>query len=92
MRVDNKKFYKKISSIGEISNLLVDYHDVDERWFMQGGKDGLLSIVQKYLSTEKDYTGEEIFDLLIQGDEKVNEALDRYAKNLAIQIFNNLCF
>lgn len=62
---------------------------MDERWFMQGGKDGLLSIVQKYLSTEEDYTGEEIFDLLIQGDEKVNEALDRYAKNLAIQIFNN---
>ncbi|HJF19066.1 MAG TPA: ROK family protein [Enterococcus columbae] len=87
--IQNKKVRQgKHFAAGEVSNLLVDYHDVDERWFMQGGKDGLLSIVQKYLSTEKDYTGEEIFDLLIQGDEKVNEALDRYAKNLAIQIFN----
>ena len=67
---------------------MVDYHDPEQLWFMQGGKDGLLAVVQKHLETEEVYTGEEIFALLAAGNEKVEAALDEFARALAVQIFN----
>ena len=87
--IQNKKVRQgKHFAAGEVSNLMVDYHDPEQLWFMQGGKDGLLAVVQKHLETEEEYTGEEIFALLAAGNEKVEAALDEFARALAVQIFN----
>lgn len=87
--IQNKKVRQgKHFAAGEVSNLMVDYHDPEQLWFMQGGKDGLLAVVQKHLETEEVYTGEEIFALLAAGNEKVEAALDEFARALAVQIFN----
>lgn len=83
--------YGKRFSSGEVSSVIVrnDYPLKEENsWYRINGIQGLLETVQRYLDTKNYYTGEQIFEMVNQGDIKVNEALDEFCFNIALQIFN----
>lgn len=48
----------------------------------------MLERVQENLETEETYTGIEIFEMANSGDEKVIEAINQFALEVATQIFN----
>ncbi len=57
-------------------------------WCMKNGIYGLLSAVQRHLETTERYSGFEIFDMANSGNEKVLAALDEFARDCALQLFN----
>lgn len=88
---DKKAHYGKRFSSGEVSSIIIsnEYPVKEENsWYAINGIQGLLRMVQKYLETDSYYTGEEIFDMAEQGNQKVLKALDEFCFNIAIQLFN----
>lgn len=88
---DHQVHHGKRFSAGEVSSLIVrnDYPlNENNLWWNVNGISGLLKIVQKYLNTDDFYTGEEIFELANNGNEKVLQALDEFTFNIAVQLFN----
>lgn len=87
--IQNKKIRQgKNFAAGEVSYLIVDYQNKEKIWYTQGGKDGLLSIVQKCIHSTQYYSGEEIFSMLQQGNKSVSDAIDEYAYYIAVQLYN----
>lgn len=88
---DRKVHNGKHFSAGEVSLLLtsnqypIDYHSM---WAFTSGIGGLLSLVQKYLGTQDKYSGEEIFAMANDGNEKVLAALDEFSFYVAGQLYN----
>lgn len=76
---------------GEVSLLITGNTyplDMHSFWAFQSGIIGLLKTTQKYLETDKQMSGEEIFELANNGDEKVLAALNEFSFHIAVQIFN----
>lgn len=88
---DRKVHNGKHFSAGEVSLLMTsNTYPVDQKgfWAFTSGISGLLSTVQKYLNTDKQMSGEEIFDLANNGDEKVLAALDEFSFHVAVELYN----
>lgn len=78
-------------SAGEFSFIKTNYHSAfswDESWCTRNGIEGLLKRVQEQLETEKHYSGLDIFEMANRGDEKVIQAINQFALEVATQIFN----
>ncbi len=80
-------------SAGEISYIASQYDATgfENSWSDRNGSAGLLRIVQRILNTEQFYTGEEIFAMANEGNEKVIEALKEYCQEIAIRIYSLQC-
>ena len=88
---DGKVHNGKHFSAGEVSNLRIDCHrpyDADACWYAINGSAGLLGMVQRHLGTKETYSGEEIFEMIQQGNIDAMHALEEFCENLALQIFN----
>lgn len=88
---DHKVHTGRHFSAGEFSWIKTDYHDPiswQYAWCNRNGISGLLDRVQEKLETDNKYTGIEIFDMANNGDEKVIEAINQFALEVATQIFN----
>ncbi len=90
--IKDKKIHNgKRFSAGEVSCLYTGNTypaDHKEMWAFKSGISGLLRLVQKYLETDEELTGEEIFDLANHGNEKVLAALDEFSFYIAQQLYN----
>lgn len=90
--IKDKKIHNgKRFAAGEVSCLYTGNTypaDYKEMWAFKSGKDGLLRLVQKYLKTDQNMTGEEIFELANNGNEKVLAALDEFSFYIAEQLYN----
>ena len=78
-------------SAGEFSFIKTNNKDAftwDHAWATRCGIKGLLQRVQEQLETDQNYSGIEIFEMANNGDEKVLTAIDLFAKEVALQIFN----
>lgn len=78
-------------SAGEFSSIktnCLEPNNVKWTWAVRNGIVGLLSRVQEALETDEKMTGYEIFEMANQGNEKVLGAIDQFAKEAAIQMFN----
>lgn len=78
-------------SAGEFSFIKTDYHSSlswDDAWCTRNGITGLLARVQEQLETDEEMSGFEIFEMANQGNEKVIEAINQFALEIATQIFN----
>lgn len=78
-------------SAGEFSFIKTNNQDAftwDHAWSTRCGIKGLLQRVQEQLETNQNYSGIEIFNMANNGDEKVLTAIDLFAKEVALQIFN----
>ncbi|MBR6958344.1 MAG: ROK family protein [Erysipelotrichaceae bacterium] len=60
-------------------------------WAHRNGAAGLLARVQERLGTDQQFTGEEIFAMAAEGNEKVLAALDQFTYELARQLYNLQC-
>lgn len=88
---DHKVHTGRHFSAGEFSWIKTDFHDSiswKNAWCTRNGIKGLLERVQENLETEETYTGIEIFEMANSGDEKVIEAINQFALEVATQIFN----
>lgn len=88
---DHKVIIGKHFSAGEFSGVKTNILKTDESgwtWSSRNGIKGLLRRVQEELETDQTYTGREIFAMANEGNEKVITAIDRFAKDCCIQIFN----
>lgn len=88
---DHQVHTGKHFSAGEFSFIKTNNHDPftwDNAWSTRCGIKGLLERVQEQLKTDQEFTGIEIFDMANHGDEKVLNAIDNFAKEVALQIFN----
>lgn len=88
---DHQVHTGKHFSAGEFSFIKTNNHDPftwDNAWSTRCGIKGLLERVQEQLETDKELTGIEIFDMANLGNEKVLTAIDNFAKEVALQIFN----
>lgn len=88
---DHKVIIGKHFSAGEFSGVKTNILKTDEHgwtWSSRTGIRGLLRRVQEELETDETYTGKEIFAMALDGNEKVIHAIDRFAKEVAIQAFN----
>lgn len=88
---DHQVHTGKHFSAGEFSFIKTNNQDVfswDNAWSTRCGITGLLSRVQEQLETDQQYTGIEIFDMANQGNEKVIDGINEFAKEVAMQIFN----
>ncbi len=90
--IKDKKIHNgKRFAAGEVSCLYTGNTypaDTSEMWACVSGIKGLLHLVQKYLETDQEFTGEEIFELATQGNEKVLAALDEFSFYIAKQLYN----
>ena len=89
---DHKVHTGRHFSAGEFSWIKTDFHDSiswKNAWCTRNGIKGLLERVQENLETEETYTGIEIFEMANSGDEKVIEAINQFALEVATQIFNS---
>lgn len=88
---DKQVHYGRHFTAGEVSLLITDSTyplNMESFWAFQSGIMGLLKTVQKYLGTDKQMSGEEIFELANNGNEKVLAALDEFSFHVAVQIYN----
>jgi len=88
---DHKVHIGKHFSAGEFSSIKTDFHDPFNKgneWCQRNGIKGLLNRVQEKLETEETYSGIEIFEMANNGNEKILEAIDQFALEVATQIFN----
>lgn len=88
---DHQVHYGKRFSAGEVSSIIVNNEypiNSSHYWYNKNGIQGLLKMVQKYLKTDRFYTGEEIFDMANNQNEAVLAALDEFCFNIALQLFN----
>ena len=60
-------------------------------WAHRNGAAGLLARVQEQLETDQQFSGEEIFQMASEGNEKVLAALDQFTYELARQLYNLQC-
>lgn len=60
----------------------------DFTWCRRNGIDGLLKKVQNNLQTDAVFTGLEIFAMAHEGNQKVLDAIDQFALEIATQIYN----
>ena len=60
-------------------------------WAHRNGAAGLLNRVQEQLETDQQFSGEEIFEMANNGNEKVLAALDQFTYELARQLYNLQC-
>ena len=73
---------------GEFSNIITDYHkpfNGDTSWYASNGINGLLLHIQEALETEENYTGEEIFEMANNGNEKVIAGINAFARGISAQ-------
>lgn len=78
-------------SAGEVSNLRVDYqapYDALKSWYAINGSHALQQLVQQQLACEESFSGEEIFAMAKDGNQKVLQALEQFCEAVALQIFN----
>jgi len=78
-------------SAGEFSSIKTHCLEAENNqwsWAVRNGIAGLLNRVQEKLGTEEKLTGHEIFAMANEGNQAVIEAVDQFAKEVAIQIFN----
>lgn len=88
---DHKVHTGRHFSAGEFSWIKTDFHDAvtwNYAWCNRNGITGLLARVQEMTGSDQKLNGKEIFELANNGDEKVIAAIDQFAKEVAIQIFN----
>lgn len=88
---DHQVHIGKHYSAGEFSSIKTDYHDpyaLTTTWARRTGIAGLLLHVQEHLHTDQYFTGIEIFDMANQGHQGVIEAIDEFAQEIAIQLWN----
>lgn len=88
---DKKVHNGKRFSAGEVSCLYTNNTypaDYKGMWAFTSGIYGLLTLAQKYLHTNQELSGEEIFELANEGDEKVLAALDEFSFYVAQQLYN----
>ena len=88
---DHKVHIGKHFSAGEFSFIKTDYKDAttwNSSWAYRNGISSLLKRVQKSLNTTEKYTGLQIFEMANNNNEKVIEAINDFAYEVATQIFN----
>lgn len=88
---DKKVHNGKRFAAGEVSCLQTSNaypSDYRGMWAMTSGIAGLLALAQKYLETDSQMSGEEIFELVNNGNEKAIAALDEFSFNVALQLYN----
>lgn len=88
---DHKVHTGKHFSAGEFSFIKTDINDPynwNSLWAMKNGITGLLKRVQEQLDTDKEYSGIEIFEMANNGNAKVIDAIDKFALDIAIEIYN----
>lgn len=88
---DKKVHNGKRFSAGEVSCLYTNNTypaDYKGMWAFTSGISGLLTLAQKYLHTNQELSGEEIFELANEGDEKILAALDEFSFYVAQQLYN----
>jgi predicted NBD/HSP70 family sugar kinase len=88
---DHKVITGKHFSAGEASVIMTDYHTgagAENLWCNRCGIIGLLTHVQEALGTEESYSGEEIFAMANDGNEKVIGAINSFTKEIAVQLYN----
>lgn len=88
---DHQVHTGKHFSAGEFSFIKTNNEDAftwDHAWSTRCGIKGLLQRVQEQLETNQSFTGIEIFEMANNGNEKVVAAIDHFAKEVALQIFN----
>lgn len=89
---DHKVVTGKHFASGEVSNVIVNPEEPKDYenslWYMQNGISGLLKRAQQALNTKKQMSGEEIFSLANNGNEKALQAIDRFARDVAVQLMN----
>lgn len=91
---DRQVHYGSHFSAGEVSFVHTDMDDWEtdsHLWCNVNGSVGLRNSVKKHLKTDVDYTGEEIFQMVENGNQQVLDALDEFCRRLAIQLFNMQC-
>lgn len=83
-------YYGRHFCAGEFSLIKTDGEDdgLDSIWAKTNGSKGLMRLVQKHKATEEVYSGEEIFDMALHGDDEAMQAIDEFCHKLAIQIYN----
>ncbi len=88
---DKKVHNGKRFSAGEVSCLYTNNTypaNYKSMWAFTSGIDGLLKLAQKYLETDSKLSGEEIFELANNGNEKALAALDEFSFYIAQQLYN----
>ena len=65
-----------------------DGNNFDDNWCMKNGIVGLLNSVQEAMNTTEEYNGKQIFEMANNGNKEVLAGLDKFCKELAIQLFN----
>lgn len=89
--IDRKVHFGSRLAAGEVSSIVVNNNNPitnKDFWCMVNGSQGLLHCVQKQLCTDEIFSGEEIFKMIDNGNEKVKDALDEYCHTIAIELFN----
>ena len=88
---DHKVIVGKHFSAGEFSGVQTNIEHFGESgwsWASRTGINGLLKRVQEELETDEVFTGRQTFAMALEGNEKVIKAIDRFAREVAIQAFN----
>lgn len=88
---DHQVHTGKHFSAGEFSFIKTNNEDAftwEHAWSTRCGIKGLLQRVQEQLETDQSFTGIEIFEMANNGNEEVVAAIDHFAKEVALQIFN----
>ncbi len=78
-------------SAGEFSFIMTnkeDTHSFSNFFGVSNGSAGLQKRVQESLGTKEELDGFKIFEMANAGNEQVKEGIDRFARDLAIQIYN----
>ena len=76
---------------GEFSSVVTnsnDELDANNSTAMRCGYLGLVDYVKEEYQIERNFSGEEIFELVLKGEEKAKNALRKYCKQLAISFYN----
>jgi predicted NBD/HSP70 family sugar kinase len=88
---DHNVITGKHFSAGEASMIITDYHQANKSeglWYSNCGIQGLLNHVQEAIGGIETYTGEEIFEMANQGNQKVIMGIDQFTYEIAVQIIN----